>query len=82
LPIERFWVEVNRRVNYPIKAALVLLDNSNRIDMENEVHKFCVSFVTVKVTEFGIGKVMLAWNEHVIPGKKIIIKSIYFIIVF
>jgi len=33
----------------------VLLDNSNRIDMENEVHKFCVSFVTVNPTWAGGG---------------------------
>ena len=27
LPIERFWVEANTRVNYPIKAALVDFHN-------------------------------------------------------
>lgn len=40
----------------PIKAVLV----SNRIDMENEneAHKVCVSFITIKVVEFGIGIIL------------------------
>jgi len=59
------------RVNYPIKHALVEMDNSRTIDMENEIHKFCVSSVTCLVAGFGLEKVVKSWNEHPIPGKQI-----------
>ncbi|XP_057295144.1 uncharacterized protein LOC130623656 isoform X2 [Hydractinia symbiolongicarpus] len=69
LPIERFWVEVNGRVNYPIKSILVDMDNSLIIDMDNNIHKFCVSFVTCKVANFGLQTLVRAWNCHPIPGR-------------
>ena len=38
--VERLWVEVNARVNYPIKSVLVdMLDNH----LDNRLDKFCVS---------------------------------------
>ena len=43
LPVERFWVEVNARVNYPIKHALVQFDNAQVFDMGHEIHRYCVS---------------------------------------
>ena len=69
LPIERFWPEVNARVNYPIKTALVELDNNRVIDMDNEAYKFCVSFVSCQVASFGLQTVIASWNEHPIAGK-------------
>ena len=68
LPIERLWPEINSRVNYPIKIALVDLDNSQRIDMENEAHMFCVSYVSCLVSGFGVKRVVDSWNSHSIPG--------------
>ena len=67
MPIERFWPEVNVRVNYPIKKALVELDNSQRIDMSCEIQKFCVSFVACAVANHGL-KIVMSWNSHAIPG--------------
>jgi len=69
LPIERFWVEVNTRVNYPLKACLVLLDNNNMVDMENEAHKYCVSMVSMCVAKYGTDICIRSWNEHQIPGR-------------
>lgn len=43
--IERIWVEVNKRVTYPIKAVIVLMDDERAINMENRTDKYCVSIV-------------------------------------
>ncbi|XP_066930020.1 uncharacterized protein [Clytia hemisphaerica] len=69
LPIERFWPEVNIRVNYPIKAILVRMDNNGSINMACEVQKFCVSFVSCAVSGYGINVVAKSWNQHTIPGR-------------
>ena len=42
--IERIWVEVNTRVNYPIKTILIRLEDSGEIDMDNPIHRFCTSW--------------------------------------
>ena len=68
LPIERFWVEVNNRVNYPIKTALVQFDNNNVFNMEDIVDSFCVSWVSCKIARFGIQTCISSWNQHPIPG--------------
>ena len=56
------------RVNYPLKYSLVRMDNDGVIDMENDVHKFCVSFITGEVAKVGLDRVVGAWNQHRIPG--------------
>ena len=66
LPIERFWPEVKVRVNYPIKKALVKLDNNQIIDMLCEIHKFCISFVACVVANHGL-KIVMSWNSIQFP---------------
>ena len=66
--VERIWVEVNRRVNYPIKACLVSLDEHQVVDMDCPHQKFCVSWFTVRVACVGTNLVVQAWNNHPIPG--------------
>jgi hypothetical protein len=66
--VERLWVEVNTRVNYPLKAALHELNDQDVIDMGNETTKFCVSHVTQNVATVGMNNVVSAWNAHTIPG--------------
>lgn len=39
------WVEVNTRVNYPIKRILQEMVENNEIDMANEMHKYCTSWL-------------------------------------
>ena len=68
MSIERFWPEVNVRVNYPIKKALMELDNNQMIDMLCEIQKFCVSFVACAVANHGLKIVIMSWNAHTIPG--------------
>lgn len=42
--VEQMWVEVNKRVNYPIERILQEMTEANEISMENEVHKYCTSW--------------------------------------
>ena len=67
--IERLWVEVNGRVNYPIKAVLVEMEENDEINMENNHIKFCVSWFTMRVANIGTRLFVSSWNEHRIPGK-------------
>lgn len=68
LRIERFWVEVNARVNYPIKNALRDMEQRGVIDMEFEDTQFFVSSVTLRVAKVGMQRTVEAWNHHSIPG--------------
>ena len=42
--IERLWVEVNTRVNYPVKKVLIEMENAGDINMGDDLHKYCVSW--------------------------------------
>ena len=64
----RLWVEMNCRMNYPIKRALVEMENNGIIDVEDDVTKFCVSWVTRQAVEVGLGYAVNSWNSHPIPG--------------
>ena len=70
MSIERFWVEVNVRVNYPVKRILVEMDNNQMIYMNDDIHKFCVSFVSIEVASFGLETVVASLNKHIISGNK------------
>uniref|UniRef100_A0A1A8MEW8 Si:ch211-227p7.1 n=1 Tax=Nothobranchius pienaari TaxID=704102 RepID=A0A1A8MEW8_9TELE len=69
--IERMWSEVNARVNYPLKTALVQLVDMEDLDMEDNTSKYCVSNLTCQMAGLGITNVIEAWNAHRIPGKGI-----------
>ena len=47
-------MEVNARVNYPIKNALQHMEQRGIIDMELEDTKFYVSCVTLRVARVGM----------------------------
>ena len=68
MSIERFWPEVNVRVNYPIKKALVELDNNLMIDISCEIQKVSVSFVACAVANHGLKIMIISWNAHIIQG--------------
>ena len=67
--IERIWVEVNSRVTYPIKRIVVVMDEQRQINMDDDIEKYCVSFVLRSVCSVGLNRMIEAWNNHSIPGK-------------
>ena len=64
-------MEVNGRVNYPIKVVLVEMEQNNEIDMDNDHVKFCISWFCIRVANVHVGTTSFvsSWNEHQIPGK-------------
>ena len=66
--VERIWVEINQRINYPIKRILVAMEGSDDIDMSNDIVQFCVSWTTINTIAFALRRFVLAWNHHRIPG--------------
>ena len=66
--IERMWVEVNARVNYPIKCALQQLVDSDQLDMDDMCVKYCVSDLSCQISRIGIPNLVSSWNSHTIPG--------------
>ncbi|KAK3738875.1 hypothetical protein QZH41_014659 [Actinostola sp. cb2023] len=66
---ERHWVEVNSRINYPIKAQLNKMVQEEVIDMTDDTDRFCVSWITIQTVQAGLRELLSAWNSHSIPGK-------------
>ena len=67
--IERIWVEVITRGNYLIKDILSNFVASYKIDMGNEVTRFCISWVSCNVSRYGLTNLVQSWNNHRIPSK-------------
>lgn len=66
--IERFWVEVNSRVNYPIKRLLIEMSEVGDISMDDVVHKYCTSWFTIQITNAGMKLLVASWNNHPLPS--------------
>ena len=62
------WVEINGRVNYPIKACLVALQERGEIDLDCPHQSFCISWFTIRVANVGTSLAIESWNNHPIPG--------------
>ena len=69
--IERYWPEVNRRVNYPIKSCLIQMEEHGDFNLDSMVHRYCVSWISLNVAVVGIRYFVGAWNSHYIPGEKL-----------
>ena len=61
-------MEINTRVNYPVKVCLNKMDEQGQVDMECPLHKFYVSWLAIRVCCVGTKLVVQAWNDHPVPG--------------
>ena len=66
---ERIWVEINSRVNYPIKICLRDMQEAGDINMDDPIDQFCTSWFTIRVANIGTIAVVKAWNAHCIPSE-------------
>ena len=62
------WKEINERVNYPIKAALVDMVDKGKLKLDDRLHLFCASWLSIRVCTCGIELFIKSWNHHTIPG--------------
>lgn len=51
-----------------MKDALIGMQRRLVINMADPVEKFCVSFVSIRVSEVGVARAVDAWNAHPIEG--------------
>ena len=61
-------MEVNQRINYPVKRVLVAVEENGVIDLSDDVVKFCVSWTTINVITPALIRFVGSWNNHRIPG--------------
>ena len=61
-------MEVNIRVNYPLKNNLNDIVRKDQINIANEQVKFSVSWILRNVTRQGLHMFQELWNNHRIPG--------------
>ena len=67
--IERFWPEMNSRVNYPIKRAFVQIQEINDYDLSDPVLKYCFSWLSIYIVEDAAQHLIDSWNYHRVPGR-------------
>ncbi|ORZ33391.1 hypothetical protein BCR44DRAFT_27171 [Catenaria anguillulae PL171] len=62
--IEYIWGDVNRRVSETVRWSLDYLRQIGVIDLDNPVHIYCVSTMTVQVVQAMLDNFVRAYNEH------------------
>ena len=66
--VERIWVEVNRRINYPSKEILARMVQNGEIFLEDPLYQYCCSRLSLQVANVGTTLFVASWNAHPIPG--------------
>ncbi|XP_048064222.1 uncharacterized protein LOC125278871 isoform X1 [Megalobrama amblycephala] len=65
--VERMWPEINNRVNYPLKEALIQLQDQEAIDMEDSLTRFCTSNLSGQMCQIGINRFVHSCNAQRTP---------------
>lgn len=71
LKIERYWVGVNQKVNYPIKLLLNEMASDSEFDLDSNFEKTSVSYFVCNVARYAVKQHTAAWNNHRIAGRGI-----------
>ena len=66
--IERFWPELNSRVNYPVKRAMARVIEEQDYDLSDPILSYCVSWISLFITQGSAKHLIDAWNHHRVPG--------------
>ena len=61
-------MEVNARVNYPLKRILNGMVEKEEIDLCDPMQQYCTSWLTLHVSNIGTSIFVSSWNAHRIPG--------------
>eukprot|EP00064_Thunnus_orientalis_P001385 superscaffoldBa00000094_g1388 len=69
--VERMWPEVNNRVNYPVKGALIHLVDRKELNLEDNMTQCCLSTLTCQIAQIGLDWMVQTWNAHSSQGKGI-----------
>ena len=64
--VERLWVEVNQRVNYPLQRAIGSMVG---LDQDDVVHKWCTCAIVIETAALGLTRCVNDWNAHPIQGR-------------
>ena len=62
------WSEVNSRLNYPIKAVLVELIEKGMLNVDDSLHLFCASWLSVRVSFVSLWNHGIIIQYHVLMG--------------
>ena len=67
--IERFWPDMNSRVNYPIRRAFVQILEINNYDLSDPVLKYCFYWLSIYIVEDAEQHLIDSWNYRRVPGR-------------
>ncbi len=66
--IERFWPELNSRVNYPVKRAMIAVSINGNYDMDDQIIRFVFSYLSMYVVQDAATHLIDSYNHHRVPG--------------
>uniref|UniRef100_A0A915LAS2 Uncharacterized protein n=1 Tax=Romanomermis culicivorax TaxID=13658 RepID=A0A915LAS2_ROMCU len=66
--VERWWLELNNRVNYPIKHCLVDLEIRELADRTIPHHLLSIGYLIRQIAAYDSSLAVGAWNAHIISG--------------
>lgn len=69
LRIERWWVEVNKRVNYPLKQILRDMDEDGELNHEDRNKWFIIGEYIRRICQVGVDRLVTSWNHHAVPHR-------------